>query len=273
MARRVSIGEFSLMTRLSKKALRHYHELGLLEPVDIDPATGYRYYETSQVRVAQVIRRFRGLNMPVPDVKAVLAAPDVPARDDIIAAHLRRMQAQLDEVRDAVGALRELLEPSQEPIEVEFRSVPDVEAAAISATVGIDGITEWWRAALREVYAALAKGGISPAGPAGGLFAPELFADDIGEATVFVPTGSTVRPSGRVRPEVIPAAELAVVVHDGPHTGIDETYGALGRFVADRLLGVEGPVRENYFFADPGTPEARELRTEICWPVLRAAAG
>lgn len=40
MAASLSIGEFSTMTRLSRKALRHYHEVGVLEPARIDPVSG-----------------------------------------------------------------------------------------------------------------------------------------------------------------------------------------------------------------------------------------
>ncbi len=48
----VGIGEFSKMSYLSVKALRHYHDVGLLEPAAVDPATGYRRYTTAQVPVA-----------------------------------------------------------------------------------------------------------------------------------------------------------------------------------------------------------------------------
>lgn len=54
----LTIGEFSRVTHLSVKTLRHYHEVGLLEPVHVDPGTGYRRYTTAQVPTAQVIRRF-----------------------------------------------------------------------------------------------------------------------------------------------------------------------------------------------------------------------
>jgi hypothetical protein len=57
----VPIGDFSRMTHLSVKALRFYHDQGLLEPARIDPQTGYRYYDPGQVPLAQVIRRFRDL--------------------------------------------------------------------------------------------------------------------------------------------------------------------------------------------------------------------
>ena len=75
MATTLTIGDFARMTHLSVKTLRHYHQVGLLEPAHVDPANGYRYYTTDQVPTAQVIRRFRDLDMPIDTVRAVLAAP------------------------------------------------------------------------------------------------------------------------------------------------------------------------------------------------------
>jgi len=89
------IGEFSRMTHLSVKALRHYHDVGVLEPATIDPSTGYRSYEARQVAMAQVIRRLRDLGMPLDSIRTVLAAPDIQTRNREIAAHLARMEDQL----------------------------------------------------------------------------------------------------------------------------------------------------------------------------------
>ena len=41
----LAIGDFSRATHMSVKMLRHYHQIGLLEPVDVDRATGYRRYK------------------------------------------------------------------------------------------------------------------------------------------------------------------------------------------------------------------------------------
>jgi hypothetical protein len=38
---RLAIGDFSRMTHLSVITLRHYHEVGLLTPAEIDPQSGY----------------------------------------------------------------------------------------------------------------------------------------------------------------------------------------------------------------------------------------
>lgn len=48
MNRKIKIGAFSKLCRVTVKTLRHYEELGLLIPAEIDEWTGYRYYEVSQ---------------------------------------------------------------------------------------------------------------------------------------------------------------------------------------------------------------------------------
>ena len=98
MAAGLTVGDFSRATHLSVKTLRHYHQVGLLEPAAVNPDTGYRYYSAGQIPTAQVIRRLRDLEMPVADVKAVLAAPDAAARNALIAAHLGRLEAELAEI-------------------------------------------------------------------------------------------------------------------------------------------------------------------------------
>ena len=106
----LTIGDFSRMTHLSVKALRHYHDVGLLEPAAVDRSSGYRRYDASQVPVAQVIRRFRDLGMPVEEVKSVLDAADVTTRNQVIVAHLERMEGQLAQTQATVASLRAVLE-------------------------------------------------------------------------------------------------------------------------------------------------------------------
>src|SRR6185503_18252445 len=104
-----TIGEFSRATHLSVKALRHYDEIGLLVPADVDPSTGYRYYQAAQVPSAHLIKRLRDLDMPLPRIRDVLVAPDTGARDSAISDHLERMESTLQRTQETVAALRSLL--------------------------------------------------------------------------------------------------------------------------------------------------------------------
>jgi DNA-binding transcriptional MerR regulator/effector-binding domain-containing protein len=270
MAAGLTVGDFSRATHLSVKTLRHYHQVGLLEPAAVNPDTGYRYYSAGQIPTAQVIRRLRDLEMPVADVKAVLAAPDAPARNALITAHLDRLEAELAQTRTAVESLRNLLQPPDGPTAIEHRSVPAAAAAAIGAMVERADVLAWWHGALGELRATVRAQGLSGAGPSGGVYASELFQHDRGQANVFIPVAGRVRPIGRVAPLVVPAAELAIISHHGSLADADLSYAKLGSYAATHEISIDGPLREYYLRGAEDTPDEAEWRTEIGWPIFRA---
>lgn len=59
----LTIRQFARLTGLTVRAVRHYGELGLLQPAYVDPDTGYRYYSRHQVSDAAAIRRLRFLEL------------------------------------------------------------------------------------------------------------------------------------------------------------------------------------------------------------------
>ena len=272
MAAGLTVGDFSRATNLSVKTLRHYHQVGLLEPAAVNPDTGYRYYPAGQIPAAQVIRRLRDLEMPVADVKAVLAAPDAPARNALIAAHLNRLEAGLAQTRTAVESLRILLAPPDGPTAIEHRGVPATAAAAIGAVVDRADALAWLQGALGELHAAVRAQGLPAAGPSGGVFASELFQRDRGRATVFIPVPGPVRPIGRVTSLVVPATELAIICHHGSLADADLSYATLGSYATTHEISIDGPLREYYLRGAGDTADEADWRTEIGWPIFRADA-
>src|ERR1700726_3168176 len=180
MTSTLPIGDFSRATHLSVKMLRHYHELGLLEPVDVDLDSRYRRYAPEQIVTAQVIRRFRDLDMPLEDIQIVLQAPDVDTRNRVIANHLARLESSLARTHEAVTSLRELLDHPQASVPIEHRPLAATPAAVITDIVDKADALAWYRGAIGEVVATLSAQDITPAGPAGGIFATELFTEDRG---------------------------------------------------------------------------------------------
>ncbi|MBR7831813.1 MerR family transcriptional regulator [Actinospica durhamensis] len=269
MSQALTVGDFSRMTHLSVKTLRHYHQVGLLEPDRVDPDTGYRYYTAEQVPTAQVIRRLRDLEMPIPDVRAVLNTTDATARGALIATHLDRLELELAQTRSAVESLRNLLRRPAEA-SIEHRTVPRCPAAAITADVERGDLLPWWEGALAELHAAVRAQNLDPTGPSGGLYSSEIFQVDRGQATVFVPVQGPVRAIGRVGSLVVPGAELAVITHHGPLADVDLTYGVLGAYTARHEISVAGPLREYYLRDARHSPDPAEWATEIGWPIFRA---
>lgn len=265
----LAIGDFSRATHLTVKTLRHYHETGLLEPAQIDTLTGYRRYTTEQIPVAQIIKRFRDLDMPLSEIREVLSAPDVQARNDLIVAHLKRLESDLARTQTAVASLRNLLEHPAPALHIGRRRAEQVAAAAISEAIHVKDALPWYLGALGELKAVLAAQRVNATGSAGGIFSNAIFSHAQGDATVFIPCSAKVRAVGRVASRIVPAVELATIVHQGSHANIDVAYGALATYVTRHALAVEGPLREYYLVGPQETADASAWRTEIGWPIFQ----
>ena len=68
---------------------------------------------------------------------------------------------------------------------------------------------------------------------------------------------------------IVPEAELATIMHVGPHTNLDRSYGALAAYVAEHALAVPGPIREYHLTDLADTPDQEQWRTRIGWPIFQ----
>ncbi|HEX6452279.1 MAG TPA: MerR family transcriptional regulator [Trebonia sp.] len=79
----LSTGEFARASGLSRKALRLYDELGLLPPAQVDPATGYRFYNPAQLEQARLVAWLRRLGMPLATIRLVSTLPPAAAAKEL----------------------------------------------------------------------------------------------------------------------------------------------------------------------------------------------
>ena len=68
----IRIGDFSKLSRVTVKTLRYYDEMGLLHPVEVDPFTGYRYYEYNQLPRLHRILALRDLGFHLEEIARFL---------------------------------------------------------------------------------------------------------------------------------------------------------------------------------------------------------
>ena len=101
----VTIGRFGALTGLSTKALRLYHELGLLPAAEVDPDTGYRRYRPDQARRARLLRILRSAGFSLAEIGELLREQD----PEVVRARMASRRAELDrELRERERALARL---------------------------------------------------------------------------------------------------------------------------------------------------------------------
>ncbi|MEV7982135.1 MerR family transcriptional regulator [Streptomyces sp. NPDC086519] len=278
VAARLTIGEFSRITHLSIRTLRRYHEQGLLVPAEVDPATNYRYYTPAQVRPALTIRRFRELDLPLADLRRFLQAESAGgdeaghrAAQQIVVAHLRRLEDRLGRTQRAVETLRELLDPQAERT-VNLEVLPAQRVFAVSLDVPPGANLSWYDSAMHDLDAAA---GGRPVLPPGGRYQHELFTEGHGRATVYLPAEVPLPPDApaTVRELRLPQRTAAVATHLGPHDDLDLTYAALGSFVARNGLHSQDLVEETYLVGPGDTDQPDRWRTVVSWLIASDPVG
>jgi DNA-binding transcriptional MerR regulator len=111
-------------------------------PYAIDDQSGYRRYSVDQVPTALLVGRLRALDMPLAEVRRVVACADYRKRDAVIADHLARMEPELDRTRVIVTSLRNLLSRT-ETLDIRRQLIPDLTVFAVTGRVDRANIGAW----------------------------------------------------------------------------------------------------------------------------------
>jgi DNA-binding transcriptional MerR regulator len=144
----LSIGRFARLAGLSVGALRHYDELDLLRPADIDRFTGYRRYRRAQLETARTIARLRDLELPLDEIREVLAMDDPAEQRRRLATHRARIEARtnrLTRLLHVVGRMTDGKDPIMTNAMANPNAATTVELdAATQRQLGVDLYNSTW---------------------------------------------------------------------------------------------------------------------------------
>ena len=265
----VPIGRFSKMVRLSAKALRHYDDQGLLSPAVVDPSSGYRYYRYSQANRAEAIRILRGLDMPLEQIREVLAVDDPELVAKHLEVHREHLEERLDQHRRMLSFLERLISRKEGvmPYEVQVKEVPTQHVVAVKKHTSLARIGQDIQAGFGELWGAIGPRGIAPAGP------PFLVMNDVideeteGDVELCVPVAEPFEGSGGVTGHDVEGVTAATTVHRGPYAEVGPAYHTLTGWVQEHGHEIAGPPREVYLTDPVETSDPADYLTEIVFPI------
>lgn len=92
----LKIGEFSKLSRVSVRMLRHYDEIGLLKPTEINRFTDYGYYREDQLPTAGRIAALKDRGFSLADIVRILAVyEDREELERFFSARQRELEARI----------------------------------------------------------------------------------------------------------------------------------------------------------------------------------
>jgi DNA-binding transcriptional MerR regulator/effector-binding domain-containing protein len=242
-----TIGEFSRITGLTVKALRFYHEEGLLAPSCVDDQSGYRYYDASKVDVARTIAFLKQLDFSLAEIRELLQGGDDPAE---LTAALERQRAAIDErirkLKKARRSLDEFLMAQREgktmlttkaTFQCEEKTLPPMKIAAYRM-----------HAPYKDCGAGFAKIGKTfwsqICGPAL-LLCHDSEYQEIANYETCMPVKSGQSRDG-IEVRDLPGGRCVALLHQGPYDQLSRSYEKAMSYVKERGYKLLTPCREVY---------------------------
>lgn len=266
------IGDFSRLTQVTVKALRHYDRLGLLMPDHIDATSGYRYYSGAQVPRLDRILALKDLGFSLEQIGHLLDADLSPtqlrgmllvkrqeARGTIEAEQTRlaRIEARLRQIEQA---------PSGAPYDVALKQVAAQRVASLRAVLPAYPAVS---ALFGELEAYQRRHGLRATAWTAIWHDGGYRESDIHAEATFT-TADPLPPHARIVQGTLPAVEtMASVQHHGPLATVGAAHIALLGWVEANDYRLAGSNRTlALHFAGP---ESADGITEIQYPVARNA--
>lgn len=271
----IRIGTFAHLSQVSVVTLRHYDDLGLLEPAAVDPETGYRYYSVSQLPRLNRILSLKDLGFSLSQIRDVLGE-GVSAEELYGMLRLKRaeVEGRLAEEQERLARLEARLrqieqENTMPDYEVVLKTVAPTLVASRRVTIPTnDQVPDHLNPAFDEAFGYLREQGVEPSGPHFALWhtSADTLADEDAEA--LVPLDRALPGTERVKVYELPQVQVAAVVHHGDFSTFTQTHVALLRWTEENGYRVAGPFREIYLEHDPD--DLSDSTTEVQYPVEKA---
>lgn len=247
-----AIGDFARHGRVSVRMLRHYDAIGLLRPVHVDQATGYRSYEAAQLADLNRVVALKDLGFTLEQVRTMLT-------DGISLVEVRAMlalrRAELEaNVAESAARLTQVesrlhsIELGDEVPAVVLKELPATRYVAL-AGVADDFRPEQIGPIIQPLCAELgqrlpAATGVTPAGRLTCFY--ETSGDQV-RLHAAVPAG--VSSGGELNGLTVldtPTVRAATLVHRGRIDEVLPAWQALARWIDDNGHRSSGPARELY---------------------------
>ena len=272
------IGEFSKLVQVPVATLRYYDQIGLLQPVRTDRATGYRYYSASQLPRLHRILALKGLGFSLEHIGAALDAnPSVEEmrgmlrlRHEQISRDLADIQSQLTQVETRLEQIER--ENDLGRYDVLLKEVEPLLVASVRTIMPDHHAIGWL---YTEVYEALGSHVAEVLGPHPGeggqtlalWYDSEHKEQDVDGAAAFV-LRCRAPDSGRMRVHVLPGGTMASTIHHGSYNTIGEAHEAVLVWAEANGYRIGVPDREVYIYnKTPISLDDPSYVTEIQYPV------
>lgn len=267
----LKIGEFSKLSRVSIRMLRHYDDIGLLKSAEIDPFTGYRYYEVDQLLVIGRITSLKDMGFKLSDIIRILDTYD---DINVLEAYLNTRREEVEAIYNETAYQRMLLDTAISRLRkeenmnynVSIKTIPERYAATVHMVIPHyedEGMV--WQVMCEETEH------LNLVHDEPCLVAASFLDDEFKEENVELIAWKTVKgnypDTEHVKFKILPEVKVASCTIKGSYDQMNNCYAAIIGWVNENGFKCAGPMFNIYHVSPYETQNPDEFVTEVCYPI------
>ncbi len=270
----LKIGDFSKLSRISIRMLRHYDEIGILHPEYVDNFTGYRYYRESQLPLAERIQALKNLGFGLSVIKDILVKyEDVQEMEQFLLLKRKELEKEAVEIQQKQKLLDSTLEWFRKDgnlmdYNVTLKTVPERYVASVRQVIPAyhcEGML--WEILHRELEPQHVQYAVPNYGMA--VFHDEGFKEHDPEVEIQSTVLGKYQDTEHVKFKMVPPIQIASATYKGSYDQITKVNAAVANWVVANGYDFDGKSFCIYHVSPGQTDNPEELVTEICFPVRK----
>ncbi|MBY6796853.1 MerR family transcriptional regulator [Clostridium botulinum] len=267
------IGEFSVLTSISIHMLRNYDKIGLLTPKYIDESTGYRYYESDQLPIANQIMSLKMMGFGLKEIAALqLEEMQIDNLKDILKNKIEDKEQEVKVIRKQLAqiesALKNLTSKNEQVLSIITKCIPYRKVASFRTKIEQfpdEGVL--WKTLgdeceklnvqfLDSNYSIAIQHEIN-------------FDENYIDVEVQRLVENVYESTDKVKFYSIPSCEVASLVYQGGYSRLKDINIYLAKWIKQNGLEICGPVFNIYYVSPEHKVNEEKFITEVCFPIKK----
>lgn len=269
----LKIGDFSKLTRVSIRMLRHYDEIGVLKPMNVDDSTGYRFYSADQISLLNRILVLKEMGFSLAEICGLMEKEfDNKQLVSLLENRKRQISEAIDKENEKLLRVENLIqfinkENEFMKYEVVLKDIPAykvISLRSIIPTYQAEG------ALWDELCMYMEKNSIKGNEPSYAIYYDDGYKESDVDVEITMCITENIVESDRVKMRNLEAvSEAATVIHKGPFDEVASAYHSLGVWLDANGYEICAPCRAIYHKGPWCEENPENFITEIQAPVVK----
>lgn len=270
----LKIGDFSKLSRISIRMLRHYDEIDLLKPETVDDMTGYRYYQESQLPLAERIQVLKNLGFGLASIGEILGKyNNSAAMEQFLSVRRKELEEQAQLTKERLQLLDNTIRWLRKDgnlmnYEVTLKTLPQRDVASVRQVIpayNAEGML--WQIMNEEI----ASQNVQHAVPAYGLaiFHDEGYKEADVDVEIQMSVSGKYKDTEHVVFKTVAPIQIASATYKGSYAQITKVNEAVAAWIQENGYEYDGPSFCIYHVSPYMAKTEDEMVTEVCYPVRK----